>query len=379
VNCLYPHIYGRLPKIFMMSTRISIIGCGIIGAMLAYELSLTQKYQIDVFDSQPPAGGATGAALGVMMGIISQKVKGRAWQLRDESIQRYHVLIPELERLTGQKIPYNSQGLVKLLLPEDDLGKWSQLVVTRSQQQWQLALWDAAQLAARLPQIDVRETTVAAYSPQDLQVEPIALTNALVAAAQSQGVNFHFDRSIASIDAHNPDSCELLTPDLPNIATDWAIVTAGLGATSLLSPHAPIVINPVLGQAMRVRLPQPLGNPHFQPVIIDRDVNIVPCGGNEYWIGATVEFPIENLVVAQAEYLDRMHQIAIATCPDLAKGEIIQTWQGLRPRPHNRPAPILDRVGDNNRIIVATGHYRNGILLAPATARIVGEMLVNSG
>lgn len=362
-----------------MSTRISIIGCGIIGATLAYELSLTQQYQIDVFDSQPPAGGATGAALGVMMGIISQKIKGRAWQLREESIRRYRILIPELERLTGLEIPHNSQGLIKLLSPEDDRDKWSQLVATRSQQQWQLALWDADRISARLPQIDVRETTVAAYSPDDLQVDPIALTNALVAAARSNGVNFHFDRSIESIDAHNSDTCQLLTPNLPNIATDWAIVTAGLGATSLLSPHAPMPINPVLGQAMRVRLSQPLGDPHFQPVIIDRDVNIVPCGGNEYWIGATVEFPIDNLVVAQAEYFDRMHEIAIEACPDLAAGEIIQTWQGLRPRPHNRPAPIIDRVGNNGRIIVAAGHYRNGILLAPATARIVGEMLEGSG
>jgi glycine oxidase len=362
-----------------MSTRISIIGCGIIGAMLAYELSLTQRYQISVFDSQPPASGATGAALGVMMGIISQKIKGRAWQLRDESIRRYQILIPELKRSTGLEIAYNSQGIVKLLSPEDDLSKWQQLVATRSQQQWQLALWDADRITDRLPQIDLQTTTAAAYSPQDLQVDPIALTNALVAAARLNGVNFHFDRSIAAIDAQNPDKCDLLTPDLPEIATDWAIVTAGLGATGLLSPHAPIQIDPVLGQAMRVRLSQPLGDPNFQPVTIGRDVNIVPCGGNEYWVGATVEFPVDNLVVAQAEFLERMHQIAIETCPALAKGEIIQTWQGLRPRPYNRPAPVIDRVGANERIIVATGHYRNGILLAPATARIVGEMLVASG
>ena len=61
---------------------------------------------------------------------------------------------------------------------------------------------------------------------------------------------------------------------------------------------------------------------------------------------------------------------------DLAKGEIVRTWQGLRPRPNHRPAPVIDRVGKNQRILVATGHYRNGILLAPATARIIGDMLL---
>ena len=126
-----------------------------------------------------------------------------------------------------------------------------------------------------------------------------------------------------------------------------------------------------------MRLPQPLGNPEFQPVIVSEDVNIVPCGGNDYWVGATVEFPSGwddgSRWTLCLELLDK---IAIATCPDLAKGEIVRTWQGLRPRPNHRPAPVIDRVGKNHRILVATGHYRNGILLAPATARIIGDMLL---
>ncbi|WP_396136573.1 NAD(P)/FAD-dependent oxidoreductase [Chamaesiphon sp. VAR_48_metabat_403] len=366
---------------------ISIIGCGIIGATIAYELSRWQslsvresnEYTIDVYDAcHKPASAATGAALGVLMGIISQKVKGRAWNLRRDSIRRYQTLIPELERATGAKIPTNSQGIIKLLSAEDDLIKWTQLVSTRTEQEWQLELWNARKVVTQLPQIDRRFTGTAAYSPQDLQVDPVALTEALVAAAQLNGVNFHFDRSIESITADRPQSCDLLTPDLPIITSDWTIVTAGLGSTSLLSPHAAIDIQPVLGQALQIRLPKPLGNPDFQPVIVSEDVNIVPSG-NDYWVGATVEFPVDGVVTAQLECLERLKQIAIATCPDLAQGEIIRTWQGLRPRPNQRPAPVIDRVGANKRILVATGHYRNGILLAPATARIIGDMLLVNG
>ena len=368
-----------------MSTNISIIGCGIIGATIAYELSRWQslsvresnKYKIDVYDAEQPASAATGAALGVLMGIISQKVKGRAWNLRRDSIRRYQTLIPELETATGAKIPYNSQGIVKLLSAEDDLSKWSQLVTTRTEQEWQLELWNARKVVTQLPQINRQFTGTAAYSPQDLQVDPVALVNALVAAARLNGVNFHFDRSIESITAENQHSCDLLTPDLPTIASDWTIVTAGLGSTSLLSPHAAIDIQPVLGQALQIRLPKPLGNPDFQPVIVSEDVNIVPCGGNDYWVGATVEFPVDGVVTAQAECLERLKQIAISTCPDLAQGEVIRTWQGLRPRPNQRSAPVIDRVGKNQRVLVATGHYRNGILLAPATARIIGDMLLD--
>jgi glycine oxidase len=358
-----------------MSTSISIIGCGIIGATIAYELSRLDRYTIDVYDLQQPAQAATGSALGVLMGIISQKVKGRAWNFRKESISRYQSLIPELEKITKSKIPHNSQGIVKILSPEDDLAKWVQLVTTRTEQVWQLELWNARKVITQLPQINRQFRGTAAYSPQDLQVDPVALTNALVAAAKVNGVNFHFDRSIESITAENQDSCDISTPDLPTVTSDWVIVTAGLGSTSLLSPHAPIEIQPVLGQALQIRLPQPLGNPNFQPVIISDDVNIVPCGKNDYWVGATVEFPVDGVMTAQAECLERVKQIAIDLCPDLAKGEIVRTWQGLRPRPNHRPAPVIDRVGNNQRVLVATGHYRNGILLAPATARIIGDML----
>ena len=359
-----------------MSTSISIIGCGIIGATIAYELSCSNEYKIDVYDRQQPAQAATGAALGVLMGIISQKVKGRAWNFRKESISRYQSLIPELEKIAKLKIPHNSQGIVKILAPEEDLTKWEQLVTTRNQQEWQLELWNARKLTTQLPQINRQFTGTAVYSPQDLQVDPVALTNALVAAAKKNGVNFHFDRSIESITAAHQQSCDLLTPDLPTITSDWVIVTAGLGATSLLSPHAAIDIQPVLGQAFQIRLAQALGNPDFQPVIISDDVNIVPCGGTDYWVGATVEFPIDGVIAAQAESLAKIKQIATDICPDLAQGEIVRTWQGLRPRPNHRPAPVIDRVGDNKKVLVATGHYRNGILLAPATARIIGDMLL---
>ena len=72
--------------------HIVIIGCGIIGATLAYELSLVEGLKITVIDKQPPAQEATGAALGVLMGVISHKVKGKAWRMRQTSIQRYETL-----------------------------------------------------------------------------------------------------------------------------------------------------------------------------------------------------------------------------------------------------------------------------------------------
>ncbi|MCY7282629.1 MAG: FAD-dependent oxidoreductase, partial [Cyanobacteria bacterium CAN_BIN43] len=59
--------------------------------------------------------------------------------------------------------------------------------------------------------------------------------------------------------------------------------------------------------------------------------------------------------------------------PALADGTILQTWIGLRPRPHNRPAPIIEPLSGYRKVFLATGHYRNGVLLSPATALIVRD------
>jgi glycine/D-amino acid oxidase-like deaminating enzyme len=118
--------------------NVVIIGCGVVGAAIAYQLSLVKGLKITVFDQQPPAQASTGAALGVLMGVISQKIKGKAWQMRQTSIQRYETLIPELEALTSRRIPFNRQGILSLGLQEENLAAWEQLVEIRHSQGWDL-------------------------------------------------------------------------------------------------------------------------------------------------------------------------------------------------------------------------------------------------
>ena len=110
-------------KLFKMS-HIVIIGCGIVGATIAYQLSKIEGLKITVLDKQMPAQASTGAALGVLIGIISQKTKGRPWKMRHMSIQSYHSLIPELEAKINRPISHNRQGILQLCLPGDDLDKW---------------------------------------------------------------------------------------------------------------------------------------------------------------------------------------------------------------------------------------------------------------
>jgi len=372
--------------------RVAIIGCGIIGASIAFELSQFPELKVTVFDKQPPAQGSTGAALGVLMGVISHKTKGRNWQLRETSLQRYETLIPELEAVTGRKIPFNKQGILMLCSEGEDLSKWEKLIATRQSQGWQLELWDRERVRDRCPHLYLNDKIIAAiYSPQDRQVDPTALTLALVDAAKLKGVNFEFgvevegitqlDSQVSQIQlassiAVNQSCGTGILPVAENF--DRLIVCAGLGSAAVTASLNQLVdIRPVLGQARHLLTPNPVGNPDFSPVITCDDVHIVPLGNQEFWVGATVEFS-ENggEIEANSDMLEQVMERAIALCPALAKAEIIRKWSGLRPRPEGRPAPIIGTLPGDDSVLIASGHYRNGVLLAPATARSIREMIL---
>jgi glycine/D-amino acid oxidase-like deaminating enzyme len=356
-------------------TRIAIVGCGVIGAAIAYELSQVAGLEIVVVDRQLPAQASTGAALGILVGVVSQKIKGNAWALRQTSLQRYETLIPELAAITGHSIPWNRQGIVELCFEGEDLDKWQKLVETRHDQGWQLELWNRQQLAIHCPHIQSSRLIGAVYSPQDRQVNPTALTLALVAAAEKNGVTFQFNVVVDRIEPGEPSQVQTTQGA---IAADWVILTSGVGCKALTqSLTTPIDVRPVLGQALRLKLDRPLGQPDFQPVISGSDIHLVPLGEQQYWVGATVEFPDEagTPLPADEHLLQSVLQQAIEFCPGLDRGEVLQRWSGLRPRPQNRPAPIIEPLRDCPQIIVATGHYRNGVLLAPATALKVKDLL----
>lgn len=204
---------------------------------------------------------------------------------------------------------------------------------------------------------------------------PQALTQALVAGAKHYGATFTFHTPVQGFHATagRVTAIRTTTTDYP---VDAVVITAGLGSATLGSTlGTPIPLGPVLGQGIRVRTSKPLGSPDFQPVINHQDVHLVPLGSpleaQEYGVAATVEFPPDAATApkADATQLEAMWQTAVAYCPALAQAERIEQWQGLRPRPLGRPAPIVEPLAGYDNAWLATGHYRNGVFLAPATAQ----------
>lgn len=361
-----------------------------IGAAIAYELSRVPELAVTVVEREsepavrtPEAWAATGAALGVLMGAISRK-KGNNLRMRLASLQRYETLVPELESLTGGKIPFNRQGILRLYFDADELNRWQKVAEIRDSQGFKLEILDAAEVAARYP--EVSRATVSAqplvgavYSPQDRQVDPVALTQALVKAAQQQGATFHFQTKVEGFTKTRAESSRLeqIQTDAGQLTVDWLVLAAGLGSTLLTNElEQQIELQPVLGQALHLQRSQPLRE--LRPVISGADVHLVPLNSAELWVGATVEFPVdgEQAIRPDPDQLMEVWQQAIALCPALADATTIRTWSGLRPRPQNRPAPIVEPLSGYQNVLLATGHYRNGVLLAPATAEKIRALIM---
>ena len=369
---------------------VGIVGCGVVGAAIAYTLSQLPDLDIRVWDQRAPEQwGATGAALGVLMAAISPKLKGNHLRLRLASLPCYDTWIPELQQSTGIQIPYNRQGIVQLCFEANELERWQTTQAARHQQGFQLEILDRDQLLQRYPRLGQAQSgdpplpvVGAIYSPQDRQLDPIALTQALITAARQNGVQFQFQTPVQHFRCHTQTDGQHVT----HVCTkqhvegvDWLVLTSGLGVPQLTATlNQTVPLQPVLGQALHLRLAQPI--PFPSPVIYAGGVHLVPLSLTELWVGATVEFPFEDppaRIQPDPQQLDQVRQQAIALYPPLAAAELIRTWSGLRPRPLGRPAPIIERLAGYENVVLATGHYRNGMLLAPVTATKVRDLIIS--
>jgi glycine oxidase len=340
--------------------RVAVVGAGIVGATVAYMLSEVADVVVYERSPGPPemtAGAmasATGAALGLLMGSVSTREKGQSLEMRQAGIDWYDRVVPELQ--VEEPVLYNQQGLLLLQFEAERRGRWEQLVDVRQAQGRRLEYWDCDRVAEAFPEVALESVVGAVYSPGDRQVDAAALTRALIQTSQRRGVRFEFGQEVG---------------DLDGVEADVMVVCAGTGSVGLVD----VEMRSVLGQAVRVRLPRSLGTPEFQPVLSGHDIHLVPLGNNEYWLGATVEFDNERVILPEpeAEMFETMMAQIAALVPSLQTAEVLMRWHGWRPRPQGRPAPVIEWVGD--RVILASGHYRNGVLLAPATALRVQEML----
>ncbi|MEB3317100.1 MAG: FAD-dependent oxidoreductase [Cyanobacteriota bacterium] len=360
------------------------MGAGIIGRAAAWRLA-ERRHPVTLVDpglavttttesawAAPPAPGrpsslsGSHAALGVLMARVFHRSSGRAWRLRQQSHALWNDWLVELER-RGHALP-RRQGLLLLAASSDELARQERIAADRERLAIPLRLLSPDELKELCPSLP-GQALGGLLSPEDGQLDPEPVLEALLKEARQAGASCVAEAAVAVERGQSSRGrrWRLVLAGGGALEADWLVLASGLGAAPLLaSLGLSLALEPVVGQALELELAAPL--PWNWPgAVAWRGVNLVPRppgngGGQRLWLGATLE-PGD---LSGAAPLEEMRLLGGEAPTWLREARVVRHWQGLRCRPIGRAAPVLAE--PEPRLLIATGHYRNGILLAPATA-----------
>ncbi len=360
----------------MTAYTVAIIGAGAVGAGTAWYLA-KHGHQVMLIDpklGQPinRSGTLPGttASLGVLMGHVFRRSSGRAWRLRQHSMALWPEWIAEL---SSKENPLElNTPLIQLASSETEATLMKQLTEQRHHLGLELISPNSNPCMGRSWPNTQHGGLI---SHQDGYVDPIALQKCLRAALQDEGVQ-QIQEPVVSLERSSSveqKQWRLQLAGGTNLNQDAVVICAALSSEALLEPlgHS-LPMTPVLGQVLDLELISDQHNWTGWPaVLVSHGINLIPHGPNQIWIGATLEPGVQPL----SSYLKAMKHLE-GDAPDwLDSATVKDQWHGLRARPVERPAPLLEKLEPG--LIVATGHYRNGVLLAPASAAWVKEQLTN--
>jgi glycine oxidase ThiO len=331
-------------------SEIIIIGGGIIGLATAIELRLCgAEVTVLCRDLNAAAGRA---AAGMLAPQAERIPAGSMLELCSASLDLYPEWVRKIEAISGVDPGYWQCGILAPHYTQVDPGMdW---LDARSIHQHQSGLSDAV---------------IGGYwYPAEGQVDNRALLHSLWIASQSLGVEFQDGVEVRAIHSSHGRVTQLETNHGQFTAAHYLLAT-GAWSQALL----PIPVVPRKGQLLSVLVPATqLDNLPLQQVLFGEEIYIVPRRDGRIVIGATSEdvgFTPHNTVGG----IDRLLTNALRLLPLLQDFPIQETWWGFRPATPDE-LPILGRSGYAN-LTLATGHYRNGILLTPITAKLIAELI----
>lgn len=364
---------------------VAVVGGGIIGSVTAWWLSVCGAEVIRI-DPGCPQERASLAALGVLMGHCSHRRTGRSWRLRQASLALWHRWIPQLEAEARQPVK-RQWGLTVLGHGRNEADRLQTLIHQRRKQGVNLTWHPATELVQRSPGLASRDLQGGLWSPRDGRLDPASLLAALAIAAERRGVQRCRARVTGLRRRPNSGWQLKLEPSFRHLDVAVVVLCNGLAATSLANAAQPCceaapapgtscaeqavpAMEPVLGQAAELHGPE-IASAGLSGPVVWQGVNLVPVDHETLWLGATVE-PGQrgNGCTSSFNHMLGLH----GTAPDwLAQATIRRRWQGVRARPVGRVAPLLEQLAPG--LLLTAGHYRNGILLAPATAWWTADQL----
>jgi glycine oxidase len=332
---------------------VIVIGGGIIGLSLSIELRRKGASVLVVERGEP--GREASYAAGGMLVDCPLETPAALQPLASASARMYPEFARELEMESGMKVDLRDQGTI--LFPS----------TAHISQPW----FQAAALPAPLAELEpaLAESNRQAFYLSERSVDPRGLTSAALNAAKHRGVDISSGEEVVAVNLSGGRVVGVTTtktsfhaPKVVNCAGAWS---------GQIAPHA-FPTRPVKGQMLCLASPS---RNLLKHVIRAPEVYLIPRSDGRILVGTTVEeagFDKRTDVAT----IQRLHRAAIALVPELRNARILEDWAGLRPGTPDA-LPILGPTATPG-YYVATGHFRDGILLAPITAQVMAEVITGT-
>ena len=324
------------------SSHAAILGGGVIGLALARELA-AHNWRVTVVDPQPPATEASWAAAG-MLAPDSEKHPDRHFRaLQAAGRDAYPDYVAKLEKETGRRVGFRTEGLL-VATPKGSVKE----ALREPELVWQPAL----------------------FFPHEYSVDNRLLAAALVESCRKHGVEFvrdaatHVQRSGEMLKVAMQSGAALEAGTVVNAAGCWAgKIAAQNGHT-----HVQLDVRPLKGQIAAVRAE----GWKLRYIVRNDHVYLVPRDDNRIIIGATMEEAGYDKSV-DPQVIHKLLECGAHLVPKIRNAPLVESWAGLRPATRTG----LPLIGPTKipGYYVAVGHLRNGILLAPLTGQLLGQII----
>ncbi|MFF1745409.1 glycine oxidase ThiO [Streptomyces mirabilis] len=356
------------------ASDVLVIGGGIIGLVTAWRAA-QRGFTVSVVDPEP-GGGAARVAAGMLAAVTElhygeQTLLG----LNLASARRYPDFAAELTEASGQDLGYRRCGTLAVALDADDRAHLRELHALQHRSGLE-SEWLSGRECRRLEPMLAPGVRGGLRVDGDHQIDPRRLAKALVTACERAGVEFH--RTWAErLTVVRDRAAGVVTTGGEQLAAGQVVLAAGSLSGRLPGVPADVLppVRPVKGQVLRLTVPKryaPFLSRTVRAVVRGSHVYLVPRENGELVVGATSEeLGWDTTVTAGGVYelLRDAHELV----PGITELPLTETRAGLRPgSPDN--APLLGPTALDG-LLLATGHYRNGVLLTPVTGDAMAHVL----
>jgi glycine oxidase len=363
---------------------VLVVGGGVIGLSCAWRLA-QRGVRVAVLERGEPGAGATRVAAG-MLAPVGELSFGEPelLELTLEAAKLYPEFVAELERATGESTGYEPLGALHVALDRDEAAQLRR--VHDLQRSLELeAEWLPPRGCRDLEPGLTPSFHGGVFAAGEAAVDPRALTRALLAACAATGVEVHAGTEVVGgifkgerlvgvrTASRRSDTQEVSNHRLDGrIEAEAVLLAAGAwsSATEWLPEEARPPVRPVKGQVVELRSRSE--EPVARHILASERVYLVPRSDGRLVIGATTEEMGFDTAVTAGGVHELLRE-AYRLLPEIAEMEWVGATAGLRPgTPNNLP---LVGPGAVDGLILATGHFRNGILLAPLAAQAVADLI----